>query len=196
MKSRILFAVVIGSALAITQTMVAADKAEESKYQAKCPVSGQPAKADKTVEFNGGKVQFCCENCPKAFQADTKKYAAKASLQMVGTGELKQVACPYSGKPVNPEAIVEIDGVKVGFCCNNCKGKTEKADDKVALAFADISKGFTAQTKCPVSDKPIDVTKSVDYKGGKVYFCCANCPKAFEKDPAKFADKLPKTEKK
>jgi len=197
MKSRILFAVVIGSALAITQLVVAADKAEESKYQAKCPVSGAPAKADKTADFNGGKVQFCCEKCPEAFKADTKKYAAKAALQMVGTGAMKQVACPYSGKAVNPESIVEIDGVKVGFCCNNCKGKTEKAEDKVALAFGgDLAKGFTAQVKCPVSDKPIDVTKSVDYKGAKVYFCCGNCPAAFEKDPAKFASKLPKVEKK
>ena len=42
---------------------------------------------------------------------------------------------------------------------------------------------------CPLSGKDIDKTKSVDYKGAKVYFCCGNCPGAFEKDPTKFAAK-------
>ena len=65
----------------------------------KCPVSGQPAKADKTADFNGGKVQFCCENCPKAFAKDPAKYAAKANLQMAQSGQLKQAACPLTGKP-------------------------------------------------------------------------------------------------
>jgi len=195
MKSRILFAIVIGSALAIAQSLVAADKAAD--YQAKCPVSGGPAKADKTVDFAGGKVQFCCEKCPEAFKADSKKYAAKAALQMVGTGQLKQVACPYTAKPINADAVVDVEGVEVAFCCPNCKAATEKAEDKVAKVFGgDLSKGFTAQTKCPVSGQPIDVAKSVDYKGAKVYFCCGKCPAAFEKDPAKFAGKLPKVETK
>lgn len=43
---------------------------------------------------------------------------------------------------------------------------------------------------CPVSGKPIDPTKFVDYKGKRVAFCCDNCPKEFQKDPAKYADKL------
>ena len=43
--------------------------------------------------------------------------------------------------------------------------------------------------KCPVSGKPADEDHSVSYKGAKVYFCCGNCPKAFEKDSAKFATK-------
>ena len=42
--------------------------------------------------------------------------------------------------------------------------------------------------KCPVSGKAA-TENSVDYKHGKVYFCCENCPKAFSKDTAKFATK-------
>jgi len=42
--------------------------------------------------------------------------------------------------------------------------------------------------KCIVAkDKAAKSDKSVDYKDGKVYFCCGNCPKAFEKDQKKFA---------
>jgi YHS domain-containing protein len=52
----------------------------------------------------------------------------------------------------------------------------EKADKKVEL-------------KCPVSGKAADKANAVAYKGGEVYFCCMNCPKAFEKDTAKFATK-------
>jgi len=71
----------------------------------------------------------------------------------------------------------------------------KKADEegKVKLAFANASfdKGFTRQTKCPVSGKPINPEHFVDFKGKKVYFCCPNCPAAFEKDPEKFVAKLP-----
>jgi len=194
MKTRILLATLVGSALLLAQSLVAAD----SKFEAKCPVSGKAAKESSTVDFNGGKVQFCCDNCPTAFKADTKKFAAKAALQMLGTGQLMQVACPLSGKACNPEQSTEIDGVKIGFCCGNCKGAVEKAEDKVAKALGGdkaLANGFTAQTKCPVSGKAIDVSKTVDYKGQKVYFCCGNCPAAFEKDPSKFTAKLPQLTK-
>jgi YHS domain-containing protein len=42
--------------------------------------------------------------------------------------------------------------------------------------------------KCPVSGKAA-TQNAVDYKSGKVYFCCENCPKAFSKDSAKFSTK-------
>ena len=193
MKTRILLAAAIGSALLLTQALVAAD----SKYEAKCPVSGKAAKETSTVAFEGGKVQFCCDNCPTAFKADTKKFAAKATLQMLGTGQLTQVACPLSGKACNPEQSTEIDGVKIGFCCPNCKGAVEKADDKVAKALGGdkVLAAVTAQTKCPVSGKAINVAQSVDYQGKKVYFCCDGCPAAFEKDPSKYTAKLPQLTK-
>ena len=45
------------------------------------------------------------------------------------------------------------------------------------------------EVKCPVSGQPIDKEHHVAYKEAEVYFCCPNCPKAFEKDTAKFAPK-------
>ena len=79
---------------------------------------------------------------------------------------------------------------KSAFCCKKCLAKVETASDeeKLKLAFspAAIKKGFTKQTKCPVSGKEINPEHSVEYKGEKVYFCCPNCPKAFEADPEKF----------
>lgn len=57
----------------------------------------------------------------------------------------------------------------------------------LSLNAADEKK--ESKALCPVSGKAIDTTKSVDYKGAKVYLCCGNCPAAFQKDTAKFAAK-------
>ena len=39
-----------------------------------CPVSGAPVDARRTRVHQGRLVGFCCENCPKTFEADPKKY--------------------------------------------------------------------------------------------------------------------------
>ncbi len=43
--------------------------------------------------------------------------------------------------------------------------------------------------KCPVSGEDISKDASVDYKGGKVYFCCPGCISKFKKDTAKYQAK-------
>ncbi len=42
------------------------------------------------------------------------------------------------------------------------------------------------QTTCPVRGDPINKDVYVDYKGKRVYFCCAGCPNVFNKDPEKY----------
>ena len=145
MKTRYLAVFALVAAFA-AHSLSAADKAE---VELKCPVSGKAVNKDSSVEFNGGKVYFCCDNCPAAFEKDSKKFAAKANHQMVISGELVQFACPYTGKDVNPETIIDIDGAKVGFCCNGCKGKTEKAtpEKQLEMVFTDTTKGFKAAEK-------------------------------------------------
>ena len=46
------------------------------------------------------------------------------------------------------------------------------------------------QTVCPVLGDPIDKNVYVDYKGKRVYFCCASCKDDFAKDPGKFMKKM------
>lgn len=46
-----------------------------------------------------------------------------------------------------------------------------------------------SDAKCPVSGKGCNPEKHADFAGGKVYFCCGNCEKAFASDPTKFAAK-------
>lgn len=43
--------------------------------------------------------------------------------------------------------------------------------------------------KCPVVGGKAMAGTSVDYKGGKVYFCCSGCDDEFLKNPEKYAAK-------
>ena len=116
-------------------------KKEAAKFEQKCVVSGAAAKEDKTVDYKGGKVYFCCEKCPKAFANDTAKYATKANHQLVATGQAKQAKCPLTGGKLNAEKTVKVSGVEVQFCCEKCQGKVAAAtgDDQVALVFSDAA---------------------------------------------------------
>lgn len=170
--------------------------AEAAKSFGVCPVGGKAAQEDVKDEFKGKTVYFCCPGCEGELKAHPEKYTAKVNHQWAVTGQIVQVACPFSGGKLNPETAVDIDGAKVAFCCKNCQKKVNDAADdaKVEMVFAKIDKGFTLQDKCPVSGKPINTSVKTDYKGKTVYFCCAGCPKAFEADPAKYEEKLPKDE--
>jgi hypothetical protein len=44
---------------------------------------------------------------------------------------------------------------------------------------------------CPVADKPVDPAHTIEHDGQRIGFCCAKCKAAFQKEPAKFAAKLP-----
>jgi YHS domain-containing protein len=202
MKARWIM-IALGLAMLLTaKGITAAEEAskEKKKFAATCPVSGKPAGEDHVVERkNGGrteKIYFCCDNCPKAYKEDPKKFRLQVNRQLLETGQMVQVACPLTGKPINKEAKAEAGEAEVHFCCKNCLAKYNDAsnEEKLQLVFspAALKKGFTKQTKCPVSGKDINPEEFTEYEGQKVYFCCPNCKAAFEKDPAKFADKLPK----
>jgi hypothetical protein len=145
MRARFCVATLAVLALVVANSLRAADE----KPALKCPVSGKATQADKTVDFNGGKVQFCCENCPKAFNANSKKYAGKANLQLVQSGQLKQIKCPLTGRPMAADKTVEVGGVKIAVCCGNCLAKATKAagDEQIDLLLSDTSKGFEAVKK-------------------------------------------------
>lgn len=141
--------------LALTAALVMPQLTAEEKDKlngAKCPVAGtKAAKEDQSAEYRGAKVYFCCGGCPEAFAKDKAKYATKANHQLVQTGQAKQEKCPLSGKDLNKDATVKVAGVTVTFCCNNCKGKVEKAkeDEQLELAFADkaFDNGFKVEKK-------------------------------------------------
>ena len=134
-------------ASAVAVLFVGVSFAEEISLEGiKCPVSGKPAVEAGVADHNGGKVYFCCPNCPKAFAANTVKFAAKANLQLVQTGQAKQFQCPLKEKPVKETLSVTVESVEVGLCCPGCKKKASslEGDALVNLFFSDavFKKGF------------------------------------------------------
>lgn len=109
-------------------------KIDAASMNAVCPISGGKVDNTKFANFGGGKVYFCCDKCLTKFNT----MRAKMNHQLVQTGQVKQVACPISGHEVVEGNEVEVAGVKVGFCCENCKGKAETlvAEDKDAAVLA------------------------------------------------------------
>jgi len=135
--------------VAIVCSVAAVSAAVKEPAAASCPVSGKKCNPECSADFAGGKVYFCCDNCAGAFKGESAKFASKAHQQLVSTGQLKQKACPLSGGAIKPETKVAIGDAEVAFCCNNCKGKVEKASDeeKLKLVFGDISKSFEPAKK-------------------------------------------------
>lgn len=130
--------VVFSAVLAIGLVASAAEE-KAKEFKATCPVSGQPAKQDQTAEYKGGKIYFCCGDCKAAFAKDNTKFTTKANHQLFATGQTTQAKCPLSGGPLNADKTVEVDGVKVTFCCEKCQGKIAdtKGDAQVDLCFKD-----------------------------------------------------------
>ena len=98
------------------------------------------AKAVKSLDYKGGKVFFCCDNCPKGFTAKIKAgdelVAAKGNAQLVATKQAKQGKCPLTGRPINAEQTVKVAGATVAFCCPNCKGKVAGLEGNEQLLAA------------------------------------------------------------
>jgi hypothetical protein len=119
--------------------------AEEIKLEGiKCAMNPKAAaKAEKSVDYKGGKVFFCCDNCPKGFakkiEAKDKLTAAKGNAQLVATGQAKQAKCVFTGGPLKTKLTVS--GATVQFCCGNClaKAKKLKGDDQLLALVGDAA---------------------------------------------------------
>jgi hypothetical protein len=125
--------------------------AEEIKLDGiKCVMNPKgAARADQSVAYRGGKVFFCCENCPKSF--DAKKNATAANHQLAATRQAKQAKCPLTGEPINPDFKLAVSGVDVSFCCPDCKSQVEGAtgESQLKMVFANeaFDKAFTIEKK-------------------------------------------------
>jgi YHS domain-containing protein len=69
-----------------------------------------------------------------------------------------------------------------------CKKKTAQT---LPTETQNLASAAGEQTICPVMGNPIDKRFYTEYKGKKVYFCCAQCKGDFEKNPEKYLSKLP-----
>lgn len=86
--------------------------------------------------------------------------------------------------------------IAVLFFVDGCKKQSSapiKPANPVSATqpIAATASAAVEQTTCPVMGGAIDKNVFVEYKGKKVYFCCAQCKAEFEKAPEKYLSKLP-----
>ena len=147
---------------------------EEDKFTAKCPVSGEAASKEQFTSYKEKDVYFCCDKCKAAYEAEPKKFEAKANYQLVQTKQFKQKMCPISGGAFKKKFEASVANVAVRFCCEKCEGAVEsaEADAKLEMVFAEeaFKKAFVAVKKAEKSaekktDQPKeDAEKKVEAK--------------------------------
>ena len=133
--------------LLFTFTLPGADK-PKAELRPLCPVTGKPIDKSVSMDYHSGKLYFSNAEAAKKFQNNVEKYAARANLQLVVTGQAHQTACPLMGKPVVSGKSVMVSGVKVELCCNICKTKLTKAkpEEQLEMIFgAGFDKGYTVK---------------------------------------------------
>lgn len=95
-----------------------------------CPVCEKTATMDYSESHRGGKIYFCTGDCVKQFQATPLRYAVLANMQLVSSGQAKQIACPVTGEDIQPNNDLVIDGLTIRFCCIGCRGKVADEEQK------------------------------------------------------------------
>lgn len=157
-----------------------------------CPIMGEPINLAVSTPTHDGPVFFCCKGCIDKYEENPEKYAkgVKAQRKYLEAQTKVQVTCPVSMEPVKEDVFVEVDGTKVGFCCEGCAGKYKKNPGKYAAA---LTNSYTYQTKCPVMDEDIDPSVYTTLaNGSKIYFCCNKCSKKLKAKPNDYLAKLAK----
>lgn len=133
----------------------------------------------------------CCDkNQHKMEKSDCQNCQHKEDVK---TAEATQKNCPVMDNKVNKEIYSDFQGKRVYFCCSNCKD-TFKKDPEQYMEKMKKAGVKLESVPCPVSGEPSDPEVFTEYKGEKVYFCCAGCKEKFEKHPEKYMQSEEKNE--
>lgn len=71
----------------------------------------------------------------------------------------------------------------------------KKKESAAPTVTKEVASAEIEQKTCPVMGGEINKSLFTEYKGKKVYFCCAACKEEFEKNPEKYIAKLPQFKK-
>ena len=122
-----------------------------------------------------------------------------------------QTTCPVMGGEIDKAQYVDYQGKRIYVCCGGCKAEVVKSPmqyiAKIEAAGQSVEvlpvsplaapetgiAGKHLQTLCPVLGNPIDKKLFVDYKGKRIYVCCAMCILKVKANPAKYLRKIEKS---
>ena len=153
MKASVIFVLAVFFAPAAGAFLLAEQPQKQAveKSGAVCPVTARPISASVAIDYQGAKVYFSSPDSIPIFQANLAKYASRANYQLVVTGQAREVACPFTGKPLNPNIpTVRVYGLDVGFCCRACQQTAAGVDmlTRLDLIFGDAFKtGYAIEKK-------------------------------------------------
>jgi YHS domain-containing protein/mono/diheme cytochrome c family protein len=130
-------------------------------------------------------------------QIDLGEYAA-ALAKIKPPQKKKAVAainkkCPVrKNKNVSASKTSVFEGQVIGFCCGNCKKKFDKNPAAIIGNVKEfkVATGPIANQKCPVIGKAVNKSKTSNFRGKVIGFCCGKCKAKFEKTPDKYLAKL------
>jgi len=108
-------------------------KPEVDLANAKCPIMGGKTKESVFSVHGSVRVRHCCPGCGPKTAKDPEKAFAKIGFEYIPAFvDLRNGACPISGKPVDAEVQAAHDGIRVHLCCARCVETFEK-DPAAAL---------------------------------------------------------------
>jgi YHS domain-containing protein len=121
---------------------------------------------------------------------DVRKLVLVVAVAVIGLG---LTGCKKKEQPAaTPKAMSMEDMKKQATSTAKQAEKAATATAEEAKKTATAAAAEIEQTMCPVMDgNKIDKNVFVEYKGKKVYFCCADCKAKFEADPEKYIANLP-----
>jgi len=92
--------------------------------------------------------------------------------------KMKQFGIVFLSAALLLVGVIVLDGCK-------------KSEPAAPAETEEVAATAVEQTICPVMEGAINKAIFTEYKGKKVYFCCAECKEKFEKDPEKYIAQLP-----
>ena len=110
---------------------------------------------------DGGKVYFCCENCPKAFEKDPEKFAHESPPATAGNRPNRAGRLPGDGQASQQRSDrrgrrCKMSASAARIALPKVRRGRRRRQAEARVRNAELEKGFTRQTKCPVSGKPIN----------------------------------------
>ena len=112
-------------------------------------MSGKDVNKEKTSDYEGQTIGFCCDDCKGKFDADPKKFIGKVKEFKKKKAEVEEEIsfddpinkkCPITGKDVVSGRTTEYKKQTIGFCCKDCQDKFEGDPEKFIKKVKEFKK--------------------------------------------------------
>jgi YHS domain-containing protein len=107
-----------------------------------CKKKEQPVPTVEDIQKQAEKVKETVAESAEDAKAELDKVAKEAEEAVKKMeAEAAQTMCPVmDGMKINPDVFTEYKGVKVYFCCNDCKAKFEADPEKYVANLPQFKK--------------------------------------------------------